>query len=563
MSVATTQTYTASGPSRSLRKQWQSSEIPAGPHNDAPSQQHPEHQPGEATPPSAGRIEASNPPTPSTAVVSASVSDGARGHPPAWYDAKLTNLQLAGTTHTQDASDAEGSSKKKRVTDVVASSKIISLEEEDAERTVGSLCTVGPAGSLKKSWSVQLPDTVVSALDITEIEESRERRRRHPDAPLHSTRARFARDIGLQEDESLADPDTGRSLLSGLDDTRRSYYGHPEDAAWIAFFMGVGRPTEDYGWLKSQVFVDEETESLVDPRLTEDSGAAATAIRATTSASIEVAASVLLAKWSMTTSPLRTSRGANARDELLSSYRLASTVKGKSAVRGDTMTDEGGASAPIYYASPSTVPQQVQEGTSFSGVAPVELFPDRDDPMEATPLVAANPSDTSVVTLSSSHGRPSPLGSYDSRRLAQLSSSMGGGGASKSDSLLLATTDVREDQQHFPPSAFVSLPITERYRPSMTSNNSCGGAHPNSAIAAMPPIRSGKEYRNQMRAKFLERKEKGVIAPATILSSAASPQTPSQRGSTSSNRDLSLLISPAARSILEGGIGQGTCELPA
>lgn len=469
----------------------------------------------------------------------------------AWYDPKLTELKMvAPVVHHHPVAE-------------IAAHKAVTVGDE--VDTDPSLFTVGPQSAQHKSWGVQLPDSVIGLIPICDVEEERERRRKHPDAPLHSTRSRFVRDIGLQEDAddgtTLVDPDTGRSLLLGLDDSKRSYYGYPEDAAWIAFFAGAGRPLEDYGWLKTQVFVDDETVALVDAKLTEDSGAAATAMRANTSNSHDVTTAIILAKWSVasaSTSPLRQSM--TARDAMMSTYRLScSKQKGvpEMTTPAPILYIEGGASPAT--ASRGQLTRSGHEGADDAAANPVvELFPqqqqdnivvtsDVNTTTYSSALLSSSPPRLSVdavqqVALSSTSSSaasppgPSPLGSYDKRRIAQLTSSNSEGHGD--DSAL---------EMH--PSAYVSLPITDRYRPTPSSSTS------SAVIAAMPPIKSGREYRNQLRSKFLERKEMGVIAPATIMPRAPHPPTGTDGASTPSReaapRDLSLLISPAARAILE------------
>jgi hypothetical protein len=478
-----------------------------------------------------------------------------------WYDPNLTELVAV----------------KKQphpVATLAANKEVVIGDEVDMDP---SLCTGGPSAKLSKLWGVQLPDTVVELIPLCDVEEDRERRRKHPDAPLHSTRSRFVREIGLQDDAedgtTLVDPDTGRNLLNGLDDSKRSYYGYPEDAAWIAFFAGAGRPLEDYGWLKAQVFVDDETVALVDARLTEDSGAAATALRANTSSSQQdVATSIVMAKWSVassSTSPHR-QQSKTAREELMSTYRLSCS---KQRVEEQLAAAAVGGATPIFYSSggaPAESPV-VHHGTDATDGAVVELFPAKQQvvaaadngsaPSPSTPMVphlsvdavlqqrTATLSTTLSSTHSSQHPGPSPLGSYDKRRIAQLTSPEKFSNASETQP---SSSGADISTPEFPPSAFVSIPITDRYRPTPSPSSSSGAA-----IAAMPPIKSGREYRNHMRSKFMERKEKGMIAPATILPRTPHPpttggeSTPSRGGDAAASHDVSLLISPAAKAILD------------
>jgi hypothetical protein len=176
----------------------------------------------------------------------------------------------------------------------------------------------------------------------------------------------------------------------------------------------------------------------------------------------------------------------------------------------------------------------------------VELFPSEESHVQAAdPKSAASSKQQPMADSSKTPSRP------DEQR--PMSSGLSPLGCRRLEQSNMPDT--------LPPSAYVSLSITERYRPSLaTASTSNGGeagdgtvaaSSASAIIAAMPPIRSGREYRNQMRSRYLERKDKGMIAPSIVASSSSPSAHPSPHPpSRSEDAAISRLISPAAQAIL-------------
>lgn len=484
------------GPSVTLAKSWVVSDLPHGVScGNEVALQGP--LPSAGSDAARGRTSESAPPSDRTIVLHA-VSDPARS--------KHSNESSKGLVSSTSDQETE------RPRPVHPTESII----HRAAATFEELETNGPTTFMRKVWDTAPPDTMFDLVSVCELETDRERRRKHPEVPLHITRAKFMRDIGLTDDDlkpppcaESSDGAQAHSSIFVVDDANRAYYGHPEDAAWRAFFTRIGRPLEDFQWLKTTVFVTDETHEELQIAAAVEASEATRCDGTETVAPMSSAAPIGSSNpypldhvinlqpdpAGAGSSPLRCIE-KSPRRQLLASYRSVHPRPAELSFyySNDGITGYGEASAASTTSLSPIVPL-------FSGTpgGDVQLALTATDTTTATRRRLDESYETAGGGAAALAG-VSPMGSYEPSKCTGLSE----------------YTPTRPA-----PSRYTSLPITERYSRTHAAALTSSEVSPQ---VPTPPIKSGREYRNEMHRNFLERKEKGIAS--TPAAHARTPHRP-------------------------------------
>lgn len=382
----------------------------------------------------------------------------------------------------------------------------------------------GPSRSLKKDWPTEYEDVMMDYISIHETETDREKRRRVPEAAgsYSLTRSRFMMELGLTYHDTIH-PETGRSIMD-YDDAKRAYYGHPDDAALLAFYAAIGKPQDDPEWLKTEDFLDEETAELRNVRRQRQSAhgdgdnanSSGTHLAANTSSSVKATSPE---KRSLVASIEQEMRGASptARDALIEEFRQSTTASNATLTEVVPLfvEDDYDATAPSAAAasgSPAWLIDMYYPNHALqSHSSTLELPQDAPAPSTSVNVSSLTPGSASLHTErrddEATDGQSSVV--YD--KIYHVAPRI---------PVKPSTGTFVEYKASRGPSAAVSMPITERYRPATETT------------VGMSPILSGREYRNNIKRVFRERKEKGV---ATAPENVMTPRRPMLRGSRGSS----------------------------